>query len=336
MRKLLKEINNFLSSTTIHGLTYISNSQTKCTRFIWTIVVLSTLGVVSYLLYQTIQGFETKYTSSDVETRSVQEFPFPAVTFHPGEYNSKEAFLRTFLNQFKFTRYDNPNSVNEEFIQLFKWLVSPMHKQLFDAIEKYLLQEKDFIKAKAGMFRDEVCNLLTLKTKKISLQRKIRDVFLENMYRYKGFIDVKNFLKKQISPIVLEAKSINNLTKAEISSICTDSKLRETKTKLEAMLFSFWFLFIDEKNTNLDAGDLATSHLQTGLSHDSNKNHEFQYYYLSTHSLLTNIFNNMTNAMMPKSVLQFPLFFAKPDRKRTLIAVTDDKATTVKSIMQIR
>ena len=102
MRGLGKEVNNFFSSTSIHGFPYISSTQSRSTRFIWTIIVLFGLGGAIFFLYETIDGFDENYITTTTETRSVQDYPFPAVTFHPGGYNSKYAFLRNFFNQFEF------------------------------------------------------------------------------------------------------------------------------------------------------------------------------------------------------------------------------------------
>ena len=86
-------------------------------------IVLAGLGGASYFLYESVKGFGEKYVSTTIETRSIQEFPFPAVTFHPGDFNSKEAFKRTFLNQFEFTRYDETSQLrnNEDFRNLYQW-----------------------------------------------------------------------------------------------------------------------------------------------------------------------------------------------------------------------
>ena len=86
--------------------------------------MLAAFGIATYFLYQTIEGFDTKYTSTTIEDRSIKEYPFPAVTFDPGEFNSKDAFLRKFLNQFEFTRYkvDSTMRDNEVFGKQFEWL----------------------------------------------------------------------------------------------------------------------------------------------------------------------------------------------------------------------
>ena len=141
MRSLRKEVNEFFSSTSIHGLSYISDNQSRSTRIVWTLIIMGGFGVTSYFLYNTIDGFSDKYVTTTLETRSVKGYPFPAITFHPGEYNSKDEFLRHFLNQFEFTRYEenSPLRDNGKFMNLYEWLISPTNDKLFDDIEKILI-----------------------------------------------------------------------------------------------------------------------------------------------------------------------------------------------------
>ena len=87
MRGLWGEVNTFFSYTSIHGFPYISDTQSRSTRKIWTIIVLVAFGVASNFLYQTIKGFDEKYVSTTIETQSIQKFPFPAITFHSEKYN---------------------------------------------------------------------------------------------------------------------------------------------------------------------------------------------------------------------------------------------------------
>ena len=75
MKSLLSELNNFSEATTIHGFAYLSKDQSKCTRLIWTLIVLGAAVVAGYFLYETIKGFDEHYTSTTIETRSVKEFP---------------------------------------------------------------------------------------------------------------------------------------------------------------------------------------------------------------------------------------------------------------------
>ena len=134
MRGLWREVNEFFSSTSIHGFSYISDSQSKSTRFIWILIVLFGFFFTSYFLYETIDGFDEKYVITTVEEKSIKHYPSPAVTFHPSSYNSKEAFLRNFLNEFEFTRYDKNNSLrdNDQFLKSYIWLLGSLHNKLFE------------------------------------------------------------------------------------------------------------------------------------------------------------------------------------------------------------
>ena len=139
MGGLWKEVNNFFTSTSIHGFPYISNTNERSTRIIWSIILFLGFGAATFFLYETIGGFNEKYVTTTVETRSIQDYPFPAITFHPGDFNSKDAFLRDFLNEFEFVRFDKNSSLrsNEKFMNLYQWLISQTsNDEFFDDIEK--------------------------------------------------------------------------------------------------------------------------------------------------------------------------------------------------------
>ena len=212
MRGLWWEVNKFFSSTSIHGFPYISDTQSRSTRIIWTLIVLAGFGVTSYFLYNTVDGFSEKYVTTTIEKRNIQKYPFPAVTFHPGEYNSKKTFLREFLNQFEFTRYEenSPLSDNEKFNQLYKWLTLPMNDKIFDDIEQFLILDEEkvhyllnkgkivrvtYLHYKAEYFREEVCQVLALYNNNVSLKSEIRGIFSENMYKYRQIYQVNKLIR---------------------------------------------------------------------------------------------------------------------------------------------
>ena len=187
MRGFWRELNDFFSSTSIHGFPYISDTQSMSTRIIWTIIVLAGFGVASYFLYNTVDGFSDKYVTTTVETRKIQDYPFPAVTFYPGAYNSNKSFMRDFLNDFEFTRYDYGSSLraNEKFMDLYQWLISPMNDDLFDDVEAFLIRNGSYLEGKASQQSEEVCKLVGLHQNNISLKKEIRDIFLVNMYKFR-------------------------------------------------------------------------------------------------------------------------------------------------------
>ena len=148
MRRILTELNNFSEATTVHGFAYLSKSQRKGTKVIWSLIVTGAAIVAGYFLFNTIKGFDEKYTSTTIETRNIKDFPFPAVTFHPGDFNSENSFLRTYLNQFGFTRYEESDNIrdNNMFRNKFGWLVKQTTSEILKHVQKYLLEENNFIR----------------------------------------------------------------------------------------------------------------------------------------------------------------------------------------------
>ena len=61
--EILKKLNEFFEATTIHGFAYMSVLQTRSTRIIWSLLVLAAAGVATYLLYETVTGFEENYVT---------------------------------------------------------------------------------------------------------------------------------------------------------------------------------------------------------------------------------------------------------------------------------
>ena len=83
------EIKNFLESSTIHGLTYISTTS-KYVRLLWTIVVIIGFTVAGIIIYQSFETWADTPISTTTETRSIREITFPKVTVCPpkGTYTS--------------------------------------------------------------------------------------------------------------------------------------------------------------------------------------------------------------------------------------------------------
>ena len=137
------------------------NRRVHCTgRFIWFMIVLTASIFAGYFLSETLAGYDTKFTSTTVETKSVKHYPFPAVTFYPGDENSEKGFLRAFLNQFQLTRYEGGTLDDWEiFLNSYEWLVGIVTNDLFDGIEKFLIADKTFINKKWKIFKNEQCGL---------------------------------------------------------------------------------------------------------------------------------------------------------------------------------
>ena len=121
--------------------------------------------------------------------RPIKDFPFPAITFYPGDFNSKNGFMQTFLNQFQFTRYEenSPLNDNDIFMKSFDWLIKPMHNKIFDGVENFLIEEEKFIKEKGKIFKTEVCSIVALEHNKIAFKEVIWEHYQRSMYKTRGF-----------------------------------------------------------------------------------------------------------------------------------------------------
>ena len=308
---MFQQINDFFEATTIHGFAYLSQSQRRSTRIIWSVIVTAAAVVVSYFLFETVDRFDAKYVSTTIETQKVNEFPFPAVTFIPGDSTLKDNFVRTFMNEFEFTRYkkENPTRDNKKFMEKYEWLVSPMNDKLFKSVEKFLINERSFLENKGSIFKVEVCSLVALKmTRNVKLRGPIITIFQNNMYKYTSFNDLMRLIKTDISPIIDEEVSKWNITKTEKEDACDDKSNSDIKQEMEAILLSYMFIFLGD-NPQVGAGDLATeTPFQTGLS-KSNK------YHNSTHQLITKMYNSMVNGSLPVSIVDIPSFFGTVTEK---------------------
>ena len=185
-----------------------------------------------------------------------------------------------------------------------------MHFKLFKNIENYLLKDKEFITKKGGMFINEVQQLMALYQKKKfnSLYRTIQGLFRDNMYKYKGFNDLRKFMKNFVSPIIQEQFLSINVTKSELEKMYKAEENYDLKKEMEATLLSFMFLFLDANSISIGAGDIASNfYSSTGLKNGT-ANHD------GIHAFITKVYNNMTNGMVPGSVLELPGFFVYPDK----------------------
>ena len=307
MREAIQNLHGFFDSTTIHGLSYLTNDKSRSTRFIWFMIVLTASIFAGYFLSETLAGYDTKFTSTTVETKSVKHYPFPAVTFYPGDENSEKGFLRAFLNQFQLTRYEGGTLDDWEiFLNSYEWLVGIVTNELFDGIEKFLIADKTFINQKWKIFKNEQCGLVALeKLKDVSMNKELRRAYERNLFKFKGFSSSMKFIKNEISPAIMNKIKENNLTKSEISSSC-NNKLHIEKA---ASILSFLYLFIDHTIPDIGPGDIA-SKFKTSLNRQDGQKQTALYG--DTHNLFTKIFTEMTKGSLPGSVFETPKLFLDP------------------------
>ena len=77
-------LKEFLDSSTIHGLSYISSSK-RIWRVFWTLVVATGFSTAGIMIYQAFQGWEENPITTTIETLPIDKLDFPKVTVCPPE-----------------------------------------------------------------------------------------------------------------------------------------------------------------------------------------------------------------------------------------------------------
>ena len=88
-------------------------------------------------------------------------------------------------------------------------------------------QGKKFLRKNGRRFEKEVCNLvaLQLNSKKVNYEKKIFDIYEQNMYKFNGFGGVKKFLQTEFSEAIESFKDDFNFNDANVSTLCKDSQV---------------------------------------------------------------------------------------------------------------
>ena len=72
----MENVTNFLESSTIHGLAYISNGR-KHVRLFWILVVVGGFTGVGVLIYSSFKSWEESPVKTTIETHPITEITFP-------------------------------------------------------------------------------------------------------------------------------------------------------------------------------------------------------------------------------------------------------------------
>ena len=73
----MEGIKEFLESTTIHGLVYISTSRQKLQKMFWMSVVLMGFFIAGLLIRRSFSDWDKNPVSTSIETFRIKDVPFP-------------------------------------------------------------------------------------------------------------------------------------------------------------------------------------------------------------------------------------------------------------------
>ena len=161
--------------------------------------------------------------------------------------------------------------------------------------------DNNFLQIKDKTFRNEVCDMVSLKNKSKSkyseLRKEILKTFNENMFKYSSYGKALGFSKKTFNSLIKEALSSENIT----NTACKEKQYEDEKKEIEALLLSFLYVFMNPDNVkSLGPGDIVGE----------------EYFHLSDslQAEVTQMFNDLTNASFDSSVFGLPGWFILPNK----------------------
>ena len=114
----------FLDSSTIHGLSYISNTK-RYPRFFWMLTVASGFSFAFYLIFESFSSWTDTPVKTMIETMPIKELKLPKVTVCP----PKNTF--TDLNYDLMLAENNTTLTREKRYQIFGNLVEVIEDHVF-------------------------------------------------------------------------------------------------------------------------------------------------------------------------------------------------------------
>ena len=82
----METLTNFLESSTIHGLVYISTAKKKYVKFMWLLIVLWGFIGAGVLIYQSFQDWYESPVKTTTETLPITDLTLPKVTVRPPKH----------------------------------------------------------------------------------------------------------------------------------------------------------------------------------------------------------------------------------------------------------
>ena len=73
----MESVKEFLESSTVHGLIYISTSRSKLVKLSWFLIVLVCFGIAGYLIGKAYADWDESPASSVITTHPVDTLQFP-------------------------------------------------------------------------------------------------------------------------------------------------------------------------------------------------------------------------------------------------------------------
>ena len=135
LEKCLEHAKEFLDTSTIHGLSWISGTR-KWSRLFWILIVIGGFSGAGYLIYTSFDNWEKSPISTTIETMPVSQITFPNVTVCP----PKDSFLN--LNH-DIKQSENVKLDNDTRNELLDFAINVIQDEFYKEMMKNLSKVED-------------------------------------------------------------------------------------------------------------------------------------------------------------------------------------------------
>ena len=81
-------LRDFLETSTIHGLAYISNVPSKTGKALWLTIVIAGFCTAGYLINSSYEEWESTPVATSISTHSISTLPLPIITICPPDHSN--------------------------------------------------------------------------------------------------------------------------------------------------------------------------------------------------------------------------------------------------------
>ena len=131
----MEEVRNYLESSTVHGLGYISTTR-RLVKLFWIAVVITGFTGAGVMIYQSFDAWEDSPVKTTIETQPITEITFPKVTVCPPRDTYTDLNYDLMMLQNTTLDNDTRNDLTNYAFQL-------LQDQLHDGVMKRLDLLKD-------------------------------------------------------------------------------------------------------------------------------------------------------------------------------------------------
>ena len=137
MNEVLKQ---FLESSTIHGLHYISSTR-SIIRLTWILIIVGGFSFAAFLIYESFDNWSENPITTTIETLPISEITLPKVTVCPpkGTYTNLNYDFETL----KKRKHFNETTRNELLRDAIAKIQNHVHKEIMTNMSK-ILEEKQY------------------------------------------------------------------------------------------------------------------------------------------------------------------------------------------------